>query len=347
MVFNDLKNLPTPVPEDNGEFIVFVDNGYAQQKIAYWGDVNGEKTEINFLTPSRAQMGRINVDVHGKASGVYNVNGSNYTVGEDVRQPETLRSKHYAHSEINCALVMHSLIVAGFAGKKIRLGTGLPFEHYFKNSEVDEKFLAKVSNSILQPCTAASGIELPQIVSHKVYPESTAAAVSYSLNTKTGELKSFENGLVVIDMGGGTTDITVINADFTINMELSGSRNLGVIDIRTALAALIEKKFDVTGMTDAQLDRALRTKTIKMFGVDEAIDDALEEAQKETVKKLSNFISETVGEAAFIDTILFVGGGAEILAVAFKGTYKQAIVPENAEYANANGALRFMTFVEA
>ena len=144
MVIKELKNAPTPLPEEDGTYKVFVDNGYAQNKIAYWAEVDGTKQLVNFLLPSRAQMGRVNVDVHGRASGVYTVNGSDYTVGEDVRDPETIRSKQYAHSEINCALVMHTLIAAGFSGLKIRLGTGLPFDHYFRNREVDKAFIKKI-----------------------------------------------------------------------------------------------------------------------------------------------------------------------------------------------------------
>ena len=346
MVIKELKNAPTPLPEEDGTYKVFVDNGYAQNKIAYWAEVDGTKQLVNFLLPSRAQMGRVNVDVHGRASGVYTVNGSDYTVGEDVRDPETIRSKQYAHSEINCALVMHTLIAAGFSGLKIRLGTGLPFDHYFRNREVDKAFIKKITESLSSECISASGSEMPIIVSHRVYPESTAAAVAFSLDIDSGDFKTFENGLVVIDMGGDTTDITVINRDFTINIDESGSRQLGVIDIRTKLSSLITDKFEVSGITDSQLDRALRTGSIKIYGQDEGISDLREQAKAMTVKKLGTFINETVGEAAFIDTILFVGGGASILEDSFKSTFKQAQVPENPEFQNANGALYYMTHIE-
>lgn len=342
MVINDLSQLPPPWDFKDEPHPVVVDNGYAQQKCAYWGNVGGKKTRINFIVPSRAQMGRINVDVHGKASGVYSVAGSDYTVSAEIREPEIMRSKHYAFSEINCALVNHTLVVAGFGEKNVKLATGLPFSHYFRNRKVDEDFVEKVTESLAQPCVSASGEPMPNITSHKVYPESTAAAVSFAYDEQTGDLKDFENGLVVIDMGGGTTDITIVNGDFTIDMDLSGSRQLGVIDIREALRSEIEAKFDVSGMNDKQLDSALRTCSFKLFGKPQDISELIESAKKQTVKKLSTFITETVGDGAFIDDMLFVGGGAEILSEAFKDQYSQASVPMEAEFENANGMLDYM-----
>jgi len=109
MVIKELKNAPTPLPEEDGTYKVFVDNGYAQNKIAYWAEVDGTKQLVNFLLPSRAQMGRVNVDVHGRASGVYTVNGSDYTVGEDVRDPETIRSCLKRMAPIESSSIMGTL----------------------------------------------------------------------------------------------------------------------------------------------------------------------------------------------------------------------------------------------
>ncbi|QCZ95530.1 ParM/StbA family protein [Salinimonas iocasae] len=342
MVIKDLSQLPPPYEFEDGIYPVVVDNGYAQQKCAYWANVEGKKTRVNFIVPSRAQMGRINVDVHGEASGVYTVSGSDYTVAADIREPEVMRSKNYAFSEINCALVHHTLVLAGFGGKKVRLATGLPFSHYFRNRSVDETFVQKVKSSLLQPCESAVGKAMPEIISHTIYPESTAAAVSYAYNEETGDLKSFENGLVVIDMGGGTTDITIVNGDFTLDMDLSGSRQLGVIDIRESLRTAIEAAFDVSGMTDKQLDLALRSGEFKLYGEPKDITSLIDSSTQLTVKKLSTLLSETIGEGAFLDDILFVGGGAQILSEAFKDRYQQAHVPAEAEFENANGMLDYM-----
>jgi len=97
---------------------VAVDNGYADQKVAYWAtDENGKRVIAELLLPSRAQMGAINISIDGTSFGVYEIDGDSWTVGKDVTEPESIRGERYAYSELNAVLVTHSLIAAGFAGK--------------------------------------------------------------------------------------------------------------------------------------------------------------------------------------------------------------------------------------
>jgi plasmid segregation protein ParM len=339
---------PEPIFGFNGEdyTIVAVDNGYADQKIAYWAkDQNGNKFIAEILLPSRAQMGAINISMDGKSSGVYEVNGDPWTVGKDVSEPESIRGQRYAYSELNTVLVNHSLIAAGFAGKKVKLGTGLPFDHFYKNGEPDTDFINRVKQSLKTPVKPKSNVEPARIEAHGVFPESTVTFVDYAIDDLTGEMKrEFETGVAVVDIGGNTTDITCINSDFTVNQDRSGSRNLGVLNVRDRLLRLIKDDFKVDELRDSQLDSALRTGVCKIFGQECDVKKQIDSAKRESVKKLMNFVEEILGDAGDLDLVLFVGGGAEVLQDVIR-EYPHAIVPNRPQFANARGILKQITHV--
>lgn len=325
---------------------VAVDNGYADQKVAYWKtDEKGNQFIAELLLPSRAQMGAINISIDGKSSGVYDIDGDPWTVGKDVSEPESIRGEKYAYSELNTVLVTHSLIAAGFGGKNIRIATGLPFDHYYRAGEVNEELISRVKASLEKRVSPRGGFLPARLKSHELYPESTAAFVDYAVDEKTGEMKNeIEMGLAVVDIGGNTTDVTYINSDNIINVQRSGSKKIGVLNVRDRLRRLIQEKFKVDEVRDAQLDRALRTGSCKIFGIEKNVQEQIDSAKRETVKKLMNFVEEMVGDAADLDLVLFVGGGAEVLGELIK-EYPHACVPDRPQFANARGMLKYMTFV--
>ncbi len=342
-----LKNIPelTPIYGEKATDVA-VDNGYADQKVAYWAtDENGNRVIAELLLPSRAQMGAINISIDGKSAGVYEIDGDAWTVGKDVTEPESIRGEKYAYSELNTVLVTHSLIAAGFAGKNLRIATGLPFDHYYRNGEVNQELINKVKESLKVPVLPKGGFLSANLIGHELYPESTAAFVDYAVDDQTGEMKSeIETGLAVVDIGGNTTDITYINSDNMINVQRSGSRKLGVLNVRDRLRRLIQEDFKVDELRDAQLDRALRTGHCKIFGKDQAVQKQIDAAKRESVKKLMNYVEEMVGDAADLDMVLFVGGGAEVLGDVIK-EYPHARVPDRPQFSNARGMLKYMTFV--
>jgi plasmid segregation protein ParM len=321
---------------------VAVDNGYADQKVAYWAmDEKGNKIIAELSLPSRAQMGAINISIDGKSAGVYEIDGDAWTVGKDVTEPESIRGEKYAYSELNT----HSLIAAGFTGKNLRIATGLPFDHYYRNGEVNQELINKVKESLKTPVLPKGGFLPANLTGHELYPESTAAFVDYAVDDQTGEMKSeIETGLAVVDIGGNTTDITYINSDNMINVQRSGSKKLGVLNVRDRLRRLIQEDFKVDEIRDAQLDRALRTGDCKIFGKDQAVQKQIDAAKRESVKKLMNYVEEMVGDAADLDMVLFVGGGAEVLGDVIK-EYPHARVPDRPQFSNARGMLKYMTFV--
>lgn len=326
--------------------VVAVDNGYADQKIAFWSvNDNGVKEIKELLLPSRAQMGAVNLSLDGKSAGVYEVDGEPWTVGRDVIEPETIRGQKYAYSELNTVLVNHSLIAAGFSDKKVRVATGLPFDHFFKNGALNTELHEKIKSSLKVNVVSRSGHGTAIIEEQTIYPESTAAFIDYVLDDKGNMVFEFQTGIAVVDIGGNTTDITYINPGNTINTERSGSRRLGVLNVRDRLGRLIREEFNIDELRDSQLEQALRTGLCKIFGEDKDVSKLIKSAKRESVKKLMNYVDEVIGDGADLDLVLFVGGGAAVLGDVIED-YPHAKVPANPQFANARGMLKYMTFID-
>lgn len=319
---------------------VAVDNGYADQKICYWDATN--KKIISKTLPSRAQMGAMCMDAAGEYIGVYDIDGSSWTVGPNVTDPYAIRGYSYAWSELNTVLVNHSLIVAEMSGKRVRLVTGLPFEQYFNTDGVNSEVIARVKAAMKVPVTSRDGKPTAIIEKHVIAPESTAAWLDFALDNNCRQVISDFSRAAIVDIGGNTTDVSYINANNTVNRDKSGTKRLGVLDVKKQLRTEIIKNHKVDDVPESELDRAVREGAIKLFGQIMPVEAELKAAKKIVLAKLDNFISEMVGDASDLDFIVFVGGGAAVLKDVIDEYGKNSRVPNEPEFANARGMLKFL-----
>lgn len=325
---------------------VVVDNGYAQQKIAYYTKDNGTNRIVLMSLPSRAQIGAVNFSVEGQLLDSYTVKGTRWTVGENVPDAESIRGVKYAYSDLNVVLVNNSLIYAGFGGSKVHLGTSLPFSHWMAANGPNKELIDKVKASLQTECTHHGDQDVATIVKHNVYMESIAAAIDYMLSDEDGSVRNkIQGGIAIVDIGGNTTDISVMESANSINRQRSGSEKIGVIDVRNDLKELLQEKFRLEKVTDSLLDQAIRSNTIKLFGEVENVHDEVAAAKQNTTRKIISRVEEKVGDAADLDKVIFVGGGAAALKEVIS-TYKHGYVPENPEFSNARGMLKHMTFIQ-
>jgi len=327
---------------------VAVDNGYANQKICFWvADGEGGKRIEEILLPSRARMGITQVSAAGPGSdsGIYTLNGDPWTVGVDISAPETMTGKQYAYSDVNAILVNHSLISAGFGGKDVRLSTGVPISHFYSGSEHDAGFLSRIRESISVPVVPRSTQRAANIRKHDIFPESVGAAIDWLIGVDGSMRDDVELGVAICDIGGNTTDISVIHSGLTLDPTRSESvEQMGVMNIRSDLKRLIQKEHDVERVRDAQLDAALRTGYCSLFGRKVDVMALISEARRITGRRISSFVAEHIGDGSDLDCVIFVGGGAAVLPN-LVDEYKNALVPHNPEFANARGFLKQMTYL--
>lgn len=339
--------------ESDGCYDLADDNGYAYHKLAAWViDSEGNKRIATASCASRAQLGKVNVSATGRLSvGLYEIDSEFYTVGENVPDPESIRNKSYCYSEVNNVLVTNSIYQAGFSGHSIRLATGLPLKQYFNNDgELNTKTISRVQKS-LQPLANPTGVDKEAKISkHIVYAESLSAFVDWMVNDEGEMVNEVRNGVLVVDVGGGTTDISFINPSNEIYMPGSDTVKTGVLDVFKKLKQLLSTEFDIDEehIRDDMLDKAIRTNKFNVRGQEKDCLLLVNKAKRHVAKRLNNFIDELVSST--LDHIIFVGGGAEALSEQLLNMDDHAdgfiVIPNEPQFANVRGMLKCMTYID-
>lgn len=185
---------------------------------------------------------------------------------------------------------------------------------------------------IMQNVCNIVGIQLIRIIN-----EPTAAALAYGIqyNKQQNDEDVQNANVLVLDSGGGTTDISLINIDYVLNIydviTVFGDNELGGIDITNTILNYVLNKINVTNLTERKL--AYITKQCELAkhclcngnnnvviileeinGRDYKIDlsyNQMINLNKSFFEKIKTYI-EQVCFGYTIDKIVFVGGTTKI-----------------------------------
>ena len=333
---------------DNTIYNVVVENGYSHHKGLYL-NADGELTE--YIKPSIASSEMSNLSVQGGGlMESYEVNGKRFQIGPNVSDPIDTRSPGYQTSELNTALIHHSLVEMGFSGKKVRLCTGMPVDQfYLESGEINHDRINEVKQSMQQSVNISSGVKPAEIVEHVVMAEATSAILAYCFDMETKTMvREVRVGMGVIDIGGGTTDSAWLLPGGQIDKNKCGSDRIGALEskqkIRKEIADLLKIE-DVNGIPGVIIETAFRDMTVNT-GAEELVDvSGIVLEKKEQLKnKVEAIIQKRFKDTTFCDGILCVGGTSEALKDQL-ATIPKAIVPEKPQFQNALGMWIYLTYL--
>jgi len=324
---------------------VGLDDGYAAVKAAWYAPDGSIRTRS---IPSRALQGSLGVgslfgDDTIQVRG-YETEDVRFTIGPGIGG-ETTRTPDYNLSKMARVLVHEVLIASGFAGKEVRIASGLPLDRYFRESKEgkkkDEERISRKIESFAKSVRRLDGGETARIVHHEVFAQGLAAVVDRFVSGK--EIRDQKAPIGIVDIGGQTTDISVINPHFQVNHGHLRTCDLGVLDVRDLLRRLIMSDHKVDKVSDEALDAVLKTGKALVWGKEVAVLSEIREAIREIGSRLENEILAVFGkEAANLETILFVGGGSRVFPNLAE-RFPNAVIPEHPEFANARGLLKALS----
>lgn len=335
-------------------FFVGVDNGYAAQKLAFWYD-DGEGRKIaEYSVPSRAGQGYQVTELGGGSSNsVYEVGEERWSVGSHISEPQNTQFAGYATSGLNTVLVNHVLLKAGFGGSQVKIATGLPFHDFYASEGLNTALIRDVMENIRRPVKCQGDQDMPRIVENMVYPEATAAWIDYVISSTNGEVTTrIKHGAAIVDIGGHTTDINVIRPGESddepdrLDVRLSGTKEMGVLNIMAQVKRDIMQKLKIDRISDAQIEQAMSTGRLSIWGKERDVSELITAATKEVGQQINLFMQEKIGRGGDLDMVLLVGGGANLLRDVIKNYHPRVVIPERPQYSNARGMLKYMTFVE-
>ena len=206
---------------------VIIDEGSAQIK-ACWVD-NKSVVHEKIIQAAVIEGTKLSAIGNSKHSGSWVIDGVGYTVDEKManRSPTNV-SKIYQFSNANRALTHEILRQIGLEGKKVDVSTTLPIGLYFDSDSINQANIDRKVANTTGAIKHFSEIEPAQIIKSTVYAESISAAFDYLFN-ESGEQVNEVEQMMIVDIGGTTTDITVVTGD--LNIENHQCLKLGVFDV--------------------------------------------------------------------------------------------------------------------
>lgn len=329
-----------PALDSNSPITVGVDDGFACTDVVV---MEGPKVVKEIVISSRARPGANGVtSITGELDGpfpCYETEGVQFTVGE-LPDAESARFDEYPFSPMNRAIVHHALRVAGLAGRDVQIATGLPLSRFYLGDKPNAEVIKRKDESIRKAVASMDGTPVANIVKHQVFAEGLGAYIDYLLDDEGNERADDDETVGVIDIGGRTTDCAVVLPGRRIDHARCGSADVGVLNVVELVRASLQKELNVDA-PGALVEKALRTKTMKLWGKPTDISGIVDAAIKQVTDSAMREVSRRFGAGFDLDRILLVGGGALVLSEVAKH-FRQASIPEKPEFANARGFGKYM-----
>jgi Actin-like ATPase involved in cell division len=342
--------------------IVGVDDGHDGIKI-YCGE-----TGKAFRLPSRVANGRTLMgDSEDVNKQIIHVNGKYFTIDEYAKECIDTRTEDYPLSDANIALVYHALHQA-FGGQyhKFKIATGLPLNRYYsgKDRAKNEKLIAdKIENLLINKDTSNPNVynlfdaqqknEPIQIQKHIVLSEGQCAYFDALMNDN-GKRSSiyddlWEGGCAIIDIGGRTTDIAIVNPrGGTLQASRCDTLDVGIINLKNKVSQNLKDHFGFsTNITDWRITKALRTGIYNHGGKDHDISKILNSAKDEITDQIENSIKVNVQDGQDLGAVLLVGGGSITLGEELlkRFNYDNWRLVNQPEFANARGMYKCAKYI--
>lgn len=312
-----------------------VDDGYAETKVITAG---GKKVRI--VSSARAGIHGLSfLGSEDQLGASYETAGRKFTIGKFIDGEET-RFSEYPTSDLNRVVVHHALRLAGLAGKRVKIATGLQLSTYFRGDGRDEEMIASKRASMIKKVTALDGGKTAEIVDNVVLPQAVASWFDYAYDDK-GNAIEMEGPAGVIDIGGKTTDCVTILPGHQIDHSRSGTGEIGVMNIYEVIGEKLRGDYGEGPISRHVYDQALRTGTIKRFGKTINIQPTVNAAIEEISERVLREAQRHFGSGAHLDVILFVGGGATFMKKLIK-EFPNAHVQPEPEFANARGMWKYL-----
>ena len=318
---------------------VAIDDGYAQTKaIGPDGNITCFLTSVR---PGRHAKSSMDGQV---VSGFYETNGGVYVVDAEVGGEDT-RYDGYHGSELNRIAVHHALHELGLAGRKVSLVVGMPLQEFFDDhGKPNSDAIAAKKKSLLEPVVYRRDNDATSVdvVAVTVISQGVAAYLDFLIDDDGGQREEADGPIVVVDIGGRTTDIAHLSDYNTLEHNRSGTTNTGVLDVAAALKPDLVARCKIlpAEAKESVLDNAIRTGETLQFGRPVKCADLVASAAEGPKRTLERTLRNKLGSGAFARKVLFVGGGTNV----FRGLaemFPHSVIVDDPEYANVRGMRKF------
>lgn len=322
-----------------------LDDGFAETKVVL---SNG----VTIRIPSQAKAGEMSqISINGNDTTIfpYKTSDGNYVIG-NITEADSTAFDDYPMSSLNRVIVMHALRQAGVEhDAQLYVCTGLPIKRFYLAGDINKALIKqKTANLLKNDVVALDGTPLPKIFKHEVVSEGIAAWMDVVLfRDKDGKIvvnkEQAAKKMAIIDIGGRTTDIAVIQ-NGNLDISRSSTINVGMLAVQEMVKEAITAKYDITPSIE-HLNTALADKKIKLWGKWENVADMVVSAQKTILSRIESECKRCIGNGADLDQVVFVGGTVVEVEAFLSGWFRNQFIGFEPGFANARGMQKYAEMV--
>lgn len=219
----------------------------------------------------------------------------------------------------------------------VRIATGLPVDHMGDSAGLKQAFIGQHHVKTDQSDFIANVTEV------MVMPQPYGTIYSAML-TESGDLNPCHTATRtgVTDVGTYTIDVTLDDDGEYIDAE-SGSREFGVAFAQDEIASLFEREHRQKPRYK-QIQTILQTGCAKVAGETYDYSEEVESALAPLREATLTLMRDKWQAGKTVDVIYLSGGGAALVERAVKSEYKQTVLVQGAQLANARGYLNYALF---
>lgn len=279
----------------------------------------------------------------------YEISGTHYLVGADIRDPIQTRHDEFPMSGASLAVVTDALRQVIPEGGKVRIVTGAPFSNYFGADGQPRNFeLNRRINALTRPVRDLSGSPIPRIVSVNVIAQAVAGWFDYALEERGIDAERFSQCTAVIDIGGRTTDVAVMQRG-EIDLRASGTKDLGTLELSAAVHRAIDEHIPgISRRSHSFIEEAIRRGVAKVGDREIDIQDLIDREKTYLLDRITDYLAGLHGRfMTDVDTLLWIGGGAALLESALRKRYPRSEFLPDPQMANARGMWKFEIYSNA
>jgi len=286
---------------------------------------------------------------------VLNVGGKIFAVGPRVNDPLDTRFHSYHVSELNLALVAATLMSGEFdlSTTVVDACFGLPLHKFYNSAGVPQtKLIDDRITAWRRPLEVIRGSKkLPKdglFGTLSGAAEGVGAYLDYRLDEEGNSLNDPQGLTVIVDVGGSTTDIAIIEEGRVLFGGLSSSLESGALGLYQRVAERVQVEFDMrVAPTTVRIEDCIREHSCNFTSgnLKENIRGIVTHERTALAEEIALSVEQRLSKRMDeVSSVLYVGGGAELLGSELKDRKlgrANSVVIEDPQLANARGFYKF------
>lgn len=253
------------------------------------------------------------------------INGEKYIVGEGYYDTTLDKTRKENLLPALCIALANST-----NEREVDLVAGLPMNQYKARKEEYESKIKAFSHLKFEYNGEPKEYNLNRVA---IYPEGMGAFAD--LEKEQREIFK-NNKMIVLDIGGRTTDIALLSSSKMRAVEKYKSLDLGMVNIYSDIVRELNEKYTI----DLKIEDAERVMKYGLFVEGERKDtNCVNSALKKTLSLVLQELN--VNFSAKLYPIFLTGGGGQKFYKALKKRYTTVVLGTNYLFGNANGYKKY------